>query len=164
MELTAIDWGICSVAVFCAVVGLFRGFSGQLGSFAGMVAGLCAGYFLFSPVKGFVVECNWASGAVAQNALSGMLVFLSMLVVFGFVRRVVAKFVSFLVPQPMNAIAGALVGLMKSAVVVVILAWIGMIQTGSFSGGFFSARSVLVKETGKLADACMQGAAKQDFQ
>ena len=82
-----------------------------------------------------------------------------MLLVFGIVRRLVAKFVSFLIPQPMDAIAGALVGLVKSIVIVGALAAVGLVQTGRFSDGFFAARSTFVKMAGSLADSYMQGAA-----
>lgn len=160
VDLTVIDWIIFAVAAFFTVVGLFRGFSGQLGSLVGMVTALGAGYFLYSHVKGFVAGGNWVSGEAAQNALSGVIDFAVMLVVFGLVRRVVAKFVSFLVPQPMNAIAGGLIGLVKSVVVVGLLAGVGLIQTGRFSDGFFAARSTFVKMAGSLADSYMQGAAR----
>ena len=160
MELTVIDWIIFAVAAFFTVVGLFRGFSGQLGSLAGMACALLAGYFLFAPLKGVVTGGNWVSGEAAQNAVAGIADFTAMLVVFGIVRRIVARFVSFLVPQPMNAIAGALIGLLKSVVVVGLLAGSGLIQTGRFSDGFFAARSAFVKIAGMAADSYMQGAAR----
>lgn len=159
MDLTTIDWIIFAVAAFFTVVGLFKGFSGQLGSLAGLAAGLMAGYFLFAPMKGLVAGGNWVSGETAQNAVAGISDFVIALVVFGLVRRVVARFVSFLVPQPMDAIAGALIGLLKSAVAVGVLAAVGLIQTGRFSDGFFAARSTFVKTIGTLADSYMRGAA-----
>lgn len=158
--MTVLDWIIFAVAAFFTVVGLFRGFSGQLGSLAGMAAALVAGYFLFAPLKGAVTGGNWVSGEAAQNAVAGIADFTAMLVVFGIVRRIVARFVSFLVPQPMNAIAGALIGLLKSVVVVGLLAGSGLIQTGRFSDGFFAARSAFVKIAGMAADSYMQGAAR----
>ena len=158
MDLTPIDWIIFAVTAFFTVTGLFRGFSGQLGSLAGMAAALCAGYFLFSPVRGLVADGNWVSGEAAQKALAAVADFVAMLVVFGVVRRIVARFVSFLVPQPMNAIAGGLTGLLKSIVVVGLLAGVGLIQTGRFSGGFLASRSTFVKMAGTLADSYMQGA------
>ena len=160
MDLTVIDWVVSIVAVFFTVVGLFRGFSGQLGSLVGMAAALCAGYFLFAPVRDLVVGGNWVSGEAAQNAVAGIADFVAMLVVFGVVRKIVARFVSFLVPQPMNAILGGLVGLAKSVVAVGLLAGVGLIQTGRFSDGFFSARSTFVKIAGSIADSYMQGASR----
>lgn len=159
MDLTIIDWIIFAVTAFFTVVGLFKGFSGQLGSLVGMIAALAAGYLLFSPIKGFIVNGNWVSGAAAQSTLAGIFDFVVMLVVFGLVRRLVAKFVAFLIPQPMNAIAGALIGLLKSVVAVGMLAAVGLIQTGRFSNGFFAARSTFVKMVGSMADSYMQGAA-----
>ena len=158
MELTVIDWVIFAVAAFLTVVGLFRGFSGQLGSLVGMVAALCAGYFLFSPIRGLVVDGIWVSGETAQNAVAGIADFVTMLVVFGLVRRIVAKFVSFLIPQPMNAIVGGLIGFLKSVVIVGLLAGVGLIQTGRFSDGVLAANSTFVKMAGTLADSYMRGA------
>ena len=158
MDLTVIDRVIFAVALFFMVVGLFKGFSGQLGSLVGMVAALSVGYFLYSPIKGFVVDGNWVSGDTAQGAVAGIMDFVATLVVFGVVRRLVAKFVSFLIPQPMNAIAGALIGLLKSFVIVGVLAGVGVLQTGRFSEGFFAARSTFVKMAGGVADSYMQGA------
>lgn len=159
MDLKIIDWIIVAVAAFFTVTGLFRGFSGQFGSLVGLAAALVAGYFMFSPIRGAVVGGGWISGSAAQNTVAGVADFVAMLVVFGLVRRMVAKFVSFLVPQPMNSIAGALVGLIKSAVVVGVLAAAGLVQTGRFSTGFFADRSMFVKMAGTLADSYMQGAA-----
>ena len=160
MELTVIDWIIFAVTAFFTVVGLFKGFSGQLGSLVGMAMALAAGYFLFVPLKGVVTGGNWVSGETAQNAVAGIADFVAMLVVFGIVRRIVARFVSFLVPQPMNAIAGALIGLLKSVIVVGLLVGTGLLQTGRFSEGFLAAHSTFVKFVGTLADSYMQGAAR----
>ncbi len=159
MHLTAIDWVVLAVSAFFTVTGLFKGFSGQLGSMAGMAAALVAGYFLFSPVKGFVVGGNWISGAAAQNAAAGILSFVIMLVTFGLVRRIVARFVSLLVPQPLNAVAGGMIGVVKSIVIAGLLAAVGLVETGRFSAGFFADRSVFVKMVGTLADSYVQDAA-----
>lgn len=159
MDLTTIDWIIFTVAAFFTVVGLFKGLSGQLGSIAGIAAALAAGYFLFSPIKGMVALGDWLSGEAARGTAAAIADFVAMLLVFGIVRRLVAKFVSFLIPQPMDAIAGALVGLVKSIVIVGALAAVGLVQTGRFSDGFFAARSTFVKMAGSLADSYMQGAA-----
>ena len=142
------------------VVGLFRGFSGQLGSLAGLAAGLAVGYFLFAPLRGLIVSGNWITGEAAQNGVAAVVDFIVALVVFGLVRRIVAKFVSFLVPQPMNAIVGTLVGLAKGMVVVGLLTGAGLVQTGRFSSGFFAAHSIFVKAVGSLADSYMQGASQ----
>ena len=158
MDLTLLDWVLFAVAAFFMVVGLFRGFSGQLGSLAGLAAGLAAGYFLFASLRGLIVSGNWITGETAQNGTAAVVDFVVALVVFGLVRRIVARFVSFLVPQPMNAIAGALVGLLKGAVVVGLLTGAGLVQTGRFSDGFFAAHSTFVKVVGSLADSYMQGA------
>ena len=123
-----------------------------------MAVALFAGYFLFAPARSALRAVGWFSGAAALNTVAAVAVFAAMLVVFGIVRRIVAKFVSFLVPQPMNAIAGGLVGLLKSAVAVGLLTGAGLVQTGRFSEGFFAAHSVFVRTVGALADSYVEGA------
>lgn len=162
MELTALDWVLFAVTAFFMTVGLFWGFSGQLGSLAGIAAALAAGYLLFAPVRSLIAVNGWISGETAQNGAASVVDFTLGLVVFGLVRLIVAKFVSLLIPQPLNAIAGALVGLVKGMIVVGLLAGAGVIQTGRFSEGFFAAHSTFVKMGGSLADAYMQGALRSD--
>ena len=159
MDLTVLDWVLFGVTAFFIVVGLFRGFSGQLGSFVGIAVALVAGYFLFAPLRAMVVAGNWVTGGAAQSGVAAGLDFIAVLIIFGLVRRAVAKFVSFLVPQPMNALAGGLVGLFMGAVAVAGLTGVGLVQTGRFSEGFFAAHSTFVKMLGSFADAYMQGAA-----
>ena len=158
--MTVLDWVLFSVASFFTVMGLFQGFSGQIGSLAGLTSALAAGYFLFAPLRNVVVSGNWVTGDVAQNGLAAALDFVAVLVVFGVVRRVVAKFVSFLVPQPINAIAGGLVGLFKGAVAVAALVGVGLVQTGRFSEGYFASHSTFVRVLGSAADCYTQGASR----
>ena len=146
------------MTAFLTVVGLFRGFSGQLGSLAGMVAGIVAGYLLFEPIRGFVVGCNLVSDVLAQKALAVVLDLVAALVAAGVVMRVTARFVSFLVPQPIDALAGCLVGLLKGAVFVALLVGVGFVQTGLPTAGYFAERSNIVKLAGSMADSYMQGA------
>ena len=160
MDLTVLDWVLFGVTAFFVVVGLFRGFSGQLGSLAGIAVALIVGYFLFSPLRAMIAAGNWVTGGAAQSGVAAGLDFIAVLIVFGLVRRAVAKFVSFLVPQPMNALAGGLVGLFKGAVAVASLAGVGLVQTGRFSEGFFAAHSTFVKMVGSMADSYMHGASQ----
>ena len=151
---------IFAVTAFCMVVGLFWGFSGQLGTLVGLVAGLAAGYFLFVPIRGLTVATGWLGGEAAQNGAAAIADFVVALVVFGLSRKIVAKCVSFLVPQPLNAIAGSLIGFVKGMLFVSLLTGAGLVQTGRFSEGFFAAHSTFVKMAGSIADSYMQGAAR----
>ena len=160
MELTVLDWVLFAVAAFFMVVGLFRGFSGQFGSLVGLVTALVTGYFLFAPIRSLVISSNWITGETAQSGVAAVVDFVVALVVFGLVRRIVAKFVSFLIPQPMNAIVGGAVGIVKGLVAVGLLTGTGLVQTGRFSEGFFAAHSTFVKMVGSMADSYMQGASQ----
>ena len=160
MDLTALDWVLFIVAAIFVVAGMFQGFSGQIGALAGLIAALVAGYFLFAPVRGMVVACGWFSNGAALSGVAATADFVLALVTFGLVRRLVAKFVSFLVPQPINAIVGMFVGLVKAIVIVGLLTGAGLVQTGRFSEGFFAAHSSFVRMAGTLADSYWQGASQ----
>ena len=159
MDLTVLDWVLFGVMAFLAVVGLFRGFSGQLGSLAGMAAALTTGYFAYAPILQFTVAGRYFTEEPVQKGAAALAVFILGLIAFGIVRRIVARFVSFLVPQPTNAIVGALAGLLKSLVIIGLFAGSGLIQTGRFSEGFFASRSSIVRMVGSVADMYVQGAA-----
>ena len=160
MDLTALDWVLFGVAAFFTVIGLFRGFSGQVGTIAGIAAALVVGYFIYAPLRGLIASGNWVTGETAQASFAAVLDFTISLVVFGLTRRLVGKFVSFLVPQPMNAIAGAAVGLLIGSVAVAILAGAGFVQTGRFSSGCFAANSTFVRVLGGVADSYVRGASQ----
>ena len=152
MNFTVLDWILAAVAAFFMVVGLFKGFSGQLGSLVGIVAAFVSGYFLFSPIKCFVIQGDWVSGIVANNAIALILDFVLMLILFGCIRRIVAKFASFLIPQPMDAILGGLIGLFKSLIIVGILSATGMLQSERLSDGFLASHSKIVKAVSQFVD------------
>jgi uncharacterized membrane protein required for colicin V production len=160
VDLTALDWALFALTAFFTVVGLFQGFSGQLGSLAGLAAALIAGYFMFAPLRAMVTAGNWVTGAAGQGVVAGVIDTVVTLIAFGVVRRIVAKFVAFMVPQPMNAIAGGLVGLLKGMVAVCILTGVGFVQTGKFSESYFAAHSSFVRAMGAIADSYIQGAAR----
>ena len=56
MELTSLDWVLLIVVAFFVTVGLFWGLSGQLGSLVGIIVALAVGYFMFAPLRGFIVS------------------------------------------------------------------------------------------------------------
>ena len=89
---------------------MVRGLSGELASFAGFVAAAAAGYFLYGGAHEFVRSVGFNKGDMTELAAAGVADFVLGLVAFGFVRLLVNKFVSFLVPQPINALLGALSG------------------------------------------------------
>jgi membrane protein required for colicin V production len=158
MDFSVLDWVLLGVISFFAIVGLFRGFSGQLGSLIGIIAALATGYFIYAPVLDTVRSGGWFTGEAMQKSASALAVFILSLIIFGLVRRIVARFASFLIPQPANALTGALVGIIKGSILVGILVGAGLVQTGRFSDGFFASRSIIVSMIGSLADSYMHGA------
>lgn len=157
MEPTPVDFVLMGVTILLAGIGLFRGFSGELGSLAGFAAAAAAGFFLFGAAQTCAVAAGFTDFAQpAAYAID----FVFALLAFGIVRAVTAKGVSVLVPQPTNAILGALGGLAKSALVLAVLTGIGFLPPGRYATGFFASRSVIVGTVAAWADAWTAGAGR----
>jgi len=93
-----------------AIVGLFRGLSGGLGSLGGLAAGIAAGWFLMDPISSFISARGWFQEPFVMRAASLVADGIAGLVVFGLVRRILEKFVRFLVPRTLDSFFGALAG------------------------------------------------------
>jgi len=155
MEFTPIDFVLIGVMAALGGWGMWRGIAGELAAVAWIVAALVVGYLAYSPMCG-VVETFMAAGRTSGNgaglAAVGVTVFVALVVAL-LVRFAVRKFVSFLLPQPWNAILGGLVGVLKGAVLVAVLTAVGLVQTGPLSEGFFASRSSIVKLLANAADS-----------
>ena len=120
MELGFLDIAILAAAAVAAVWGAVKGISGQLASVAWLVAALGAGYLAWGPMRELAL-CRgysaWAGGAAAV-----VLAILAASAVWALTRKLVAA----VVPQPFDALAGALAALAKLAVVIAAIAWTGV--------------------------------------
>ena len=153
MDFAPLDLVLLGVVALIVGIGLFRGLSGELASFAGFVAAAAAGYFLYGGAHECVRSIGFNKGDMTELAAAGIADFVLGLVVFGFVRLLVSKFVSFLVPQPTNALLGALSGAFKSAVLLFLLAGVGFMQPGTYAQGPIATRSQIVGAIAAWADS-----------
>ena len=156
MELTTVDYVLAGLLAGLAVIGLFKGLSGWLGTIAGLAAA-----FVVAPLL-FATCIAWASGFAFLGGAFLMPVaviidFVLSLIVFGLVRKIVVKFVSALLPQPFNALVGAASGLLLGSVVVVLLAGTAFFEGGSLQNGFVAAHSRIVHFAAQLIDAHLEG-------
>ncbi len=158
-ELTILDWILFGVLALLAGIGLFRGLSGELGSLAGLAAGLVAGFLLY----GVAMKCAEVSG-LAEHGFgrpgAAVIDFCFGLVAFGLVRWVVSKFVSFCLGRVTNAFFGLLSGLFKGIVLVGLLTGVGIVKPGEYSRGFLATHSSVVRLIASWADAYWTGAAQ----
>jgi uncharacterized membrane protein required for colicin V production len=153
MDLAPLDLALLGVVALIVGIGLVRGLSGELASFAGFVAAAAAGYFLYGGAHEFVRSVGFNKGDMTELAAAGVADFVLGLVAFGFVRLLVNKFVSFLVPQPTNALLGALSGAFKSAVLIFLLAGVGFMRPGTYAQGPIAVRSQIVGMVATWADS-----------
>jgi len=155
-EFTSIDYVIFAATAIAAAMGLFRGLSGELGSFAGFGAAAAAGFLLYPAACALAGKFGVAEGSTAWAG--GVLDLTFALLAYGLTRRLVSKFVSLMVPQPTNSILGAVGGAAKGAALVAVLAGTGILQGGTCSQGFFAERSLVVRTVAGWIDARAAGA------
>ena len=110
-ELQILDWVIVAATVFFAIAGLFRGFSGEIGSVAGWAALAAAAYFGWWYFQSFFSESWMAIFATAVFAL----------VSFWIVRVIVSKIVNLALSQPTDAIVGMVLGAAKVAAAAAVM-------------------------------------------
>jgi len=92
------------------VVGLFRGLSGGLGTLGGLAAATAAGWFLFDPISSLIISRGWLTGSLEQRIAAIVVDGIIGLLAFGIVRKLIEKFVRYLVSRPFDAFLGAIVG------------------------------------------------------
>lgn len=156
MELLPLDYVLAAIAGFFLIVGLFKGLSGWLGTITGTAAASVAGMMGMELCRMAVAECSWIAPSLATPAAM-VLDFLGALIVFGIVRRIVAKFVNFLVPQPLNALLGMLGGLFISIVIAALLASTAMLEGCALEDGLAARNSNLVKIVAGVLKSTLEG-------
>ena len=152
-EFSIIDLVLLGGVALLVGIGLYRGLSGELASFAAFVAALAAGACLYGVAQILVRACGFNKGDVAEIEAAGVADFVLGLIVFGLVRWLVNKFVSFLVPQPTNALLGALSGLVKSVAACFLLSGIGFMRPGTYVQGWLAQRSLIIHTFAEWADS-----------
>jgi uncharacterized membrane protein required for colicin V production len=156
MEITTFDYVLLAIVGALAVIGLFKGFSGWLGTLTGAAIATLAGYLCFGYCHAAAVACPWVSDSFVQVA-AAVLDFLLSLIVFGLVRLMAVKFFSFLLPQPLDAIIGMIGGLLLGGVLVVLLAGTAFFEGGNLKDGFVAANSGIVHFVASAIDNYLEG-------
>jgi len=109
-DLSIGDMALVALVGVGVVIGLFRGLSGGLGTIGGLAVAIAAGWHSIDPLTSFISGRNWFENALALRGAVLVTEGLAGLVVFGVVRRIIEKFVRFLVPRTLDAVLGAVAG------------------------------------------------------
>lgn len=135
-----LDVAVYLLAGVFAAIGLWRGLSGELANFCAILAALACGI----PVHSFVAPYAAQTGlSAAGSALASWgATVAACIVVFGLVYKIIGKTVSFLVPQPTNAIFGIAIGAVKGFLIAAVA--IGFLRTAGLDSGFAASRDTLV--------------------
>lgn len=116
MQLLPADYVLLAFGALCALVGLFRGFSGTLAFFVAIDAAVGVGYCIW------VYAVSYIEGA-GMRALAA---FVAALLAFGLVRLIVKKLVNGILAQPTDALLGLLIGLLVAVGVAFVWAKAGV--------------------------------------
>ncbi len=115
-----------SLAVLIALLllmirGAFKGFSGELAHLAGLAA--CGGliWFGYDPVQRSIAYVPQISED-ASKFYAALAVFIIGALLFFIVAKIIRKIGEYIVPQPFNAVLGALVGAAKAILFISIIA------------------------------------------
>ena len=152
MNLAPLDVALLGGVALVVGIGLFRGLSGELASFLGFVAAVVAGYSLYGFVHAGLRAVGFNKGDTTELVATGVAVFIIAIVAFGLTWRIVNKFISFLVPQPTNALLGALSGAFKSLVSLLLLAGVGFVRPGTYAQGGLARQSQVIRTIAGWAD------------
>ena len=152
MNLAPLDLALLGGVALVVGIGLFRGLSGELASFLGFVAAVVAGYCMHGIVHAGLRAVGFNKGDTTELVATGVAVFIIAIVAFGLTWRIVNKFISFLVPQPTNALLGALSGAFKSLVSLLLLAGVGFVRPGTYAQGGLSKQSQVIRTVAGWAD------------
>ena len=151
-EPTILDYVLLGAFALLALIGLFRGLSGELGSLAGLVVALVVGCLCHGLATWCAVKLGCAAGGLRTWVAAGIN-FVFALVAFGIVRWMVARFVSFCLGRVADAFFGLLSGLVKGLALVGLLTGIGIMPPGTYSEGILVPHSGIVRTIAVWADA-----------
>ena len=143
---STLDWVLVGGTAGLAVLGLFLGFAGQVGTLAGFAAASAAGYFLFGAAQ----QCAYAMGFSAATATMPAVVVDAVfaLLAFGFARMLVKRFVKGCLGAFANSLLGAVVGLLTGVAAIVLLA--GFAASDPQGVGAFAGQSVVLRQAAGL--------------
>ena len=121
MQFQGADYALCGAAALFVGLGRFRGFSGVFAFLVASVATAFASVRIWPRVE-VLTDIVWLR--------VGLAVFAGV-VVFGVVRIIVKKVVNGLLAQPVDAIAGCVVGLVCGAMVVLAASYFPFVRDRS---------------------------------
>lgn len=159
-DFTTLDWVIIGGIAVLAAIGLFRGISGEIGSFLGIAAGLLVGYLLYGLALEIAANAASSYDEGIRKAVAIGIDGLFALVAAGLVRKLVKKFVSWSIGKPLDHALGLVAGVVKGVILTGVLTGLGVVKPGENSSGYFSAKSPVIRYIAEWADAYAEGAAR----
>ena len=156
MDLTVVDYVLLAAFGVLAIIGLFRGFSGWMGTVIGAVVSAAVGYFSFGYCLSLAAASPWVSGPCVRIA-AALLDMLATLLMFCLVRSLAKRFFSFVISQPFDALIGLAGGIFLGMVLTVLLAGTAFFEGGRLTEGFLASHSRIVRIAAAALEARLEG-------
>jgi membrane protein required for colicin V production len=121
--MTAFDWAVVAIAGLSLLLGLWRGVVSELLSLGAWVAAFIAAN-TFSGLLAVRLSNAFGDKTVA-NVASFAIIFVGVLIVFALVRFLAKRLLSAIGLGPLDRMLGAVFGLARAAVVMVVLVMLG---------------------------------------
>ena len=115
--LTVCDWVAMGACALFALVGLFRGLSGELGGICGVVAAASLATF----GRSFLLSLAKTCGLGESRWVALAVVVAACVLVWLLVRAIARRLISAVIPQPANALLGLVFGVVKALALIVLL-------------------------------------------
>ena len=159
MDMATLDYVLLAAIGVLAIIGLFKGFSGWMGIFAGAVVSTVVGYLAFGYCMSAAAASPWVSGPCVRIA-AAVLDLLAALLAFCIVRILVKRFFSFLLSQPLDALVGLAGGVFLGMLLTVLLAGTAFFEGGALTEGFLASHSRIVRMAATVLEARLEGLSK----
>lgn len=125
---SVLDYIILAVAVFMVIRGFIRGCSGELGHLLGVLAAVVILYCGKVPTANMLQQLGVVQESEFAQRLMVLVVMLALCVAaWILVSWSCSKLLKLMLPQPLNAILGGVIGVIKVFLVVCMLSTMGLI-------------------------------------
>lgn len=125
--MNELDYAILAILLISVLIGVLRGAVRELVNIAGWVAGFLAAQFYAADASRYLAE--WLAEPMARHVLAWLLIFLFVLMLFGLVGSLITGAVRKLGLGSLDRAGGAVIGVFRGALVLVLLAWVAGLTT-----------------------------------
>ena len=134
-SLSGLDYVVLGVVVLLVILGFRRGFSGELGRLAGVLASAATLFFGYKPIAAWVDGLHVFQNSVLATKLLVLICLLVLCIsVWLLVKKLLSDAVKTILKQPFDAILGGVIGGLKAVLALSLICTFGVLSpTSAFS-------------------------------